>query len=114
MNNLLTNRNGALVRKRLSELIRLSGEMKILVGFFYFSGIKALYEALTANPKIRLRVLVGLETERILGRLVECSLDETDDFGRRVPVSDFEIAERFLASLRRTVNAPELDKQNFH
>jgi superfamily II DNA or RNA helicase len=88
--------------------------MKILVGFFYFSGIKALYEALTANPKIRLRVLVGLETERILGRLVECSLDETDDFGRRVPVSDFEIAERFLASLRRTVNAPELDKQNFH
>ena len=114
MNTLLTNKRGAVVKKRLSELISLSGELKVLVGFFYFSGIKALYEALAANPKIRLRILVGMETERVMGRLVECSLEETDDFGRRVPVSDFELAERYLASLRRAVNAPEFDKQSFH
>ena len=114
MNTLLTNQNGVVVRKRLAELISLSGELKILVGFFYFSGIKALHEALVANPKIRLRILVGMETEQVMGRLVECSLDETDDFGRPVPVSDFELAERYLASLRRAVNAPEFDKRNFH
>lgn len=114
MNTLLTNKRGAVLRKRLSELISLSGELKVLVGFFYFSGIKALYEALVANPKIRLRILVGMETERVMGRLVECSLEETDDFGGRVPVSDFELAERYLASLRRAVNAPEFDKQSFH
>ncbi len=42
-------RHGALVRKRLAALISLSSEMRVLVGFFCFSGIKALYEALTAN-----------------------------------------------------------------
>ncbi|MEI7902525.1 MAG: hypothetical protein WCK89_19925 [bacterium] len=68
MNTLLTNKRGAVVKKRLAELISLSGELKVLVGFFYFSGIKALYEALVANPKIRLRVLVGMETERVMGR----------------------------------------------
>ncbi len=114
MNSLLTNKNGAVVRKRLSELISLSGELKILVGFFYFSGIKALYESLAANQKIKLRILVGMETEQVMGHLVECSLDETDDFGRRVPVSDFEIAERYLASLRRAVNSQDFDKQSFH
>lgn len=30
MNTLLTNKNGALVRKRLTELISLSGELKVL------------------------------------------------------------------------------------
>jgi hypothetical protein len=41
VNSLLTNKNGALVRKRLSELISLSGELKILVGFFYLATIKS-------------------------------------------------------------------------
>lgn len=114
MSNLLTNKNGALVRKRLSELISISGELKILVGFFYFSGIKALYEALTANPDIRLRILVGMETEQVVGRIVECSLDEKDDFGEPIPASDSELQWRYLKSLKRSVNSPEFDKQNFH
>jgi len=57
MNTLLTNKRGAVVKKRLSALISLSGELKILVGFFYFSGVKALYAALVANPKVTDRQL---------------------------------------------------------
>jgi len=46
MSNFITNSNAKDLKKRLVELIQKSGELKFLVGFFYFSGIRELYNGL--------------------------------------------------------------------
>jgi len=44
MGNFITNSKENNLRKRLIELIQKSDELKFLVGFFYFSGIRELYK----------------------------------------------------------------------
>jgi superfamily II DNA or RNA helicase len=60
---------------RLKDLIEASLELKFLVGFFYFSGWRELYEALRrtaeSNPSLKLKVLVGMSVDRQAGRLLE-------------------------------------------
>lgn len=65
----ITNDAAGNLGQRLRELISTSREMRALVGFFYFSGVKVLYDALRANPNIKLRVLVGMEAEEHAGHL---------------------------------------------
>ena len=42
MANFITNAEGKDLKKRLVELVKNSKELKFLVGFFYFSGIREL------------------------------------------------------------------------
>jgi hypothetical protein len=44
--NFITNSGNKSLQSRLKELVGISKELKFLVGFFYFSGIKELYETL--------------------------------------------------------------------
>ena len=68
MSNFITNSGTENLKKRLSELIDKSDELKFLVGFFYFSGIRELFQAITENPKLILNVLVGLNVDnRVYG-----------------------------------------------
>ena len=110
----ITHKQGKRLREQLQELCSKSSELKILISFFYFSGIKALYNALTASPQLKMRVLVGTEIEMIMDRVVECILTEKNDFGEDYSYSDNEIRERYLSSLRKAANAPEFDKESFH
>ena len=59
------------VGERLSELIGHSERLDMLVGFFFFSGIKVIYDALKERSAMTMRVLVGMEAEYAMGRLVE-------------------------------------------
>ena len=54
-----TNADKAKLGPRLSELISVSKSMDMLVGFFYFSGVKVIEEQLLANKEIKLRILVA-------------------------------------------------------
>jgi len=45
----ITNDANKILKQRLSELIGFSKALKFLVGFFYFSGIRELYEAIKNN-----------------------------------------------------------------
>jgi len=60
MQNFITNSEAENLKKRLVELINKSDELKFLVGFFYFSGIRELYSELKQNPKVTLKILLGL------------------------------------------------------
>lgn len=64
MKNFITNSDSENLKKRLIELIQKSAELKFLVGFFYFSGIRELYEGLIKNPNIKIKVLVGLNVDK--------------------------------------------------
>ena len=38
--------------KRLGELVKCSGKLDMLVGFFYFSGVKVMTEPLRSNKEL--------------------------------------------------------------
>jgi HKD family nuclease len=63
MANFITNDKKSDLKKRLIELISKSDELKFLVGFFYFSGIRELYSALKKNPEVSIKILVGLNVD---------------------------------------------------
>jgi len=56
---------------RLADLTEASLELKFLVGFFYFSGWRELYEPLRkaaeSNPSLKLKILVGLSVDQAAG-----------------------------------------------
>ena len=108
------NQFAGLLQSKLKELCAKSSGVKILVSFFYFSGIKTFYNSLRENPDITLRILVGADTEQIAGRVVECFLSEKDDFGTPLSYTDNEIRERYLNSLRNIAASPEFDKKIFY
>lgn len=114
MNTLLTHKKGKVIKEQILDLCSKSSEIKILISFFYFSGIKTFYNSLRENPHIKMRILVGTDTERVVDRVVECILNEKDDFGCDFTYTDNEIRERYLNSVRNIASAPEFDKQTFY
>ncbi len=62
------------LKKRLSSLIKEKlNFLKFLVGFFYFSGIQELYAPLSQNNHVELRILVGMNIDRLNKQIVEYS-----------------------------------------
>jgi len=61
MSNFITNQPTKDLKSRLVQLISRSKEMKFLVGFFYFSGIRELYKGLKDTNNFILKVLIGLD-----------------------------------------------------
>ena len=107
MSNFITNSATRKLKKRLLELLSKSRELKFLVGFFYFSGVKELYEALKNNPAVVLRVLVGLDVDRTIHGLVEHG-------GDRFPLSDDERVHNFFKSIRSSINTEHFDNSEFY
>jgi superfamily II DNA or RNA helicase len=103
----ITNGVSGNLGQRLRELISTSREMRALVGFFYFSGVKVLYEALRANPTIKLHVLVGMEAEEHCGQLQELVMS----VGGK---NRGETQDAYLENLRRALRSASMDKQAFY
>ena len=102
------NKNGSTtLAKRLAELIGHTDQLDMLVGFFYFSGVKVLAEALRDRRQMKMRVLVGMDAEFALGQLVEVVQKGGVD-------SCEAIEERFLESMKKIMGSSFFDSQAFH
>lgn len=109
MSNLfITNSKTSELRKRLTELIGSSHELKFLVGFFYFSGITALYESLKNRDDLVVKVLVGLNVDKGINGLVEYSDEEYEK------LRGCEKVDLFIESIEKSINSKEFDTRNFH
>lgn len=106
MTNFITNSEPRDLKKRLIELIKNSDELKFLVGFFYFSGIRELYDGLKANPNTMTKVLVGLSVDRSNFGLIEYSENEQ--------LSDEENTYKFLDSIKKSLNNESFDTKEFY
>lgn len=104
-NNFITNSDGQNLQTRILELITLSEELKFLSGFFYFAGIRELYEGLKDNSDILLKVLVGIKVDVINSQLVEMDYS--------VNISDEEKVEIFFESVRKSINTDSFDNKDF-
>ena len=80
----------------------------ILVGFFYFSGWKEVYESLKANENIKLRLLVGLQVDKLVyDNLVEYGYQEER-------TSDEDRFNAFMSSLSKALNTDNVDTEEFY
>ncbi len=107
MKNFITNTGPKNLKKRLIELIQRSEELKFLVGFFYFSGIRELYEGLKANSNVNIKVLVGLNVDKANLGIIEYA-------GNDSALSDEERCYKFLQSIKKSLNSEDFDTQEFY
>lgn len=111
MKNFITNETNSSAKslgERLLELIRVSEELKFLVGFFYFSGIEGLYKSLKENPNVKMSVLVGLNVDKTNFGLIEYA-ENTES-----APSNEEIRNRFQEEIKKSLNSDEFDTKNFY
>jgi superfamily II DNA or RNA helicase len=106
MPNFITNNETRDLKKRLIELIKKSEELKFLVGFFYFSGIRELYEGIKSNPNTIIKVLVGLSVDQSNFGLIEFSENEQ--------LSDEEKIYKFFESVKKSLNTEYFDTKEFY
>ena len=107
MKNFITNSESENLKKRLIELIQKSDGLKFLVGFFYFSGIRELYEGLKEKPDINIKVLVGLNVDKTNFGLIEFA-------DKDAHLSDEEKCYKFLQSVKKSLNSEDFDTQEFY
>ncbi|MDO9530483.1 MAG: helicase-related protein [Syntrophales bacterium] len=103
----ITNAPEATLKKRISQLIEHSEELKFLVGFFYFSGWREVAGSLAGRDDIIVKILVGLEVDGTLGRIVEHGPASGS-------LTNEDKAERFFDSLKVALNDEELDSEDFY
>ena len=108
--NFITNQEEKDLKKRLTKLIKSSEELKFLVGFFYFSGLKELYNSLKENSDVILRVLVGLNVDKFNYQLIEYA-DKEDQRGC---LSNDVIINKFFHSLKSSINTERFDTKEFY
>ena len=106
MSNFISNSGQNNLKERLLQLISKSEELKFLVGFFYFSGIRELYEGLKLNPNIVTKVLVGLNIDYSTFGLIELADNEQ--------LSDEEKTYKFFESIKKSLNTENFDTKEFY
>lgn len=106
MNNFITNQPTKDLKRRINQLISKSNEMKFLVGFFYFSGVRELYEGLKSNQDFLLKVLVGLDVSKEIYGLIE--------YSNKNNLSDEEKINYFFNSLSNSINSELFDTKDFY
>jgi len=107
-NNFITNnKTNKSLKGRLNTLIGISDELKFLVGFFYFSGWQELYENLKKNENLTLKLLVGLQVDQILNKIVEHGSQEEEQ-------SQDDQFNQFMTSMGNAINNEEMDTEAFY
>ena len=107
MGNFITNSKDRSLKERVSKLVLNSYELKFLVGFFYFSGLRELYQSISKNEEVILNVLVGLNVDNLNYGLIEYAIE-------RGNLSRKDIFERFLDSLKKSINTDHFDTKEFY
>lgn len=106
MANFITNSDEKSLKKRLITLITKSEELKFLVGFFYFSGIRELYESLKENTDAKIKILVGLNADMTIYGISE--------FGESEHISGEEKIFNFFESIKKSLNTENFDTAEFY
>jgi len=102
----ITNNETKLLKERISSIIGFSKGLKFLVGFFYYSGIRELYDAIRNNPNLKLYVLVGLNVDKTIHGMVE--------YGESGNLTGSKHQDQFLQSVIKSVNTDEFDTPDFY
>lgn len=101
----INNENNNNLKQYLLEKIPFCSEIKILVGFFYFSGINEIIDAISENENLKLKILVGLQADVFNESVIEYV---------QVYSNPSIAKENFIDSIKKVFNHPEFDKKTFY
>jgi superfamily II DNA or RNA helicase len=107
MNNFITNSDKRQLKNRLIELLSKSKELKFLIGFFYFSGLKELFQGLKSNDIVKLKILVGLNVDKTSRGLFEYG-------DKDIKITDDERVHQFYESIKKSINTESFDNKDFY
>lgn len=107
-NFITNNKEHKTLQRRLNTLIGISSELKFLVGFFYFSGWQSVYESLQENSEVKVKLLVGLQVDKILSSIV------VEHGNQDSNLSGEEQFNQFIHSLSNGLNNEEMDTEEFY
>ena len=92
----------------LAEQIAKCTQIDILTGYFFFDGIKEIQEALSANKKIKLRILVGMDAgidvQGLVSRIYE---HEQENHSQDVSEQYIKTLEKFFSKFPSKQLTPE-------
>ena len=110
VNNFIINReqHSDTLKERMNTLISGCVELKFLVGFFYFSGWRELYRSLETNEDITLKLLVGLQIDKLMSGYVI----EHQEVDKKSTHDDH--FDRLLDSFKYAINQAEMDNEGFY
>jgi len=104
----IRNQKGTItLQTRLKTLIKDADQLKFLVGFFYFSGLRELYEGLKNNSSVVLKILVGMNADILNQKLVE--------YPREAPQeSDKQHLQKYFDELKKSLGDEDFDNEAFY
>jgi len=113
MSTFITNSSEKSLRRRLKPLFTQSEELKFLIGFFYLSSIKELYETFK-EPKNRgrlkrdhLKIFIELNVDKFLHSIYE--------YSKTLKFFSEEIAKKeFFNSIKMAFTSQDVDNQDFY
>jgi len=111
--------NTITLESRVKELISQSKELRFLVGFFYFSGIEVLLDSLIQKPNIQLKILVGLNVDNGIQKIVEFGIKEPstrkekERLGYIKPSKEQHIDD-YIQSIKKSFNHKAFDTKEFY
>ena len=106
MSTFITNRAPKKLNKRLRELILVSKELKFLTAFFYFSGLREIYQSLKKNKEVNLKILVGLNIDKTNKGIFEFA--DTTEKSNNEKIADY------FNSLKEVLTSEEADKREVY
>jgi len=106
MSSFITNSGKKRLKGRIEKLISLSSELKFLIGFFYFSGFRELYDALKSQEDLEIKILVGLSVDKTIHGLLEYEDKESKTTKSR--------EDAFFSSIKNSLQSEEFDSQVFY
>ena len=104
--NFITNSSEKNLKKRINRLILDSKELKFLVGFFYFSGLKELYEGIKQNPDLLIKILVGLYVDKTNYGIIEYSDNSNTTNDEKIKL--------LINSIKKSINTDLFDNKDFY
>lgn len=107
MSNFISNTGSKKLADRIKELVFLSKELKFLVGFFYFSGIDSLFESLKSKQDLPIKILVGLDVDKINYHIVEYFNKKAKKYSKE------EHIDSFFKSVKNSINSDDFDNEKF-
>ena len=107
-NNFITNSGTHKTLKgRINTILTRCDELKFLVGFFYFSGWQEIYENLKKDDSIKLKILIGLQVDQLLGNVVEHGFQQNG-------LSQDDIFSELIKSFGLALNDQDMDNKEYY
>lgn len=107
-NNFITNSaTHKTLKGRINTILTRCDELKFLVGFFYFSGWQEIYQNLKKDENIKLKILIGLQVDSLLGKMIEHGFQQNG-------LSQDDIFSELIKSFGLALNNQEMDNKEYY